>query len=249
MSDDLSARAEAGFQRRSFTIGDMELRAPDGASTWTFEGIAATVDHPYTVPDRFGEFTETITRGAFDRTLANRNSRVSLFVEHNWRFGGLPLATRKAGTLELVADPHLRVKASLDPRRPDVQTLRSALERGEVSEMSVGYNNTKDGFVWNADYTERSVTEAALREVSITEEGCNDMTSGSIRSLLVDLERSRSTEYDADEIRRAILHLESLLPQDAPVITDADEAVEMVERSGLVVSDALVAWCGRRFAA
>jgi HK97 family phage prohead protease len=244
MTIDLAQRAESGFQRRSFTIGDLELRAADDATSWTFEGVAATVDHPYTVRDRFGEYTETIVRGAFDRTIATRDARVSLYVEHNWRYGALPMATRRAGTLTLIADPHLRVKAELDPKRPDVQILRSTIERGEATEMSVGYNDTKGGVTWNADYTARSVTDAALREVSITEEGCNDMTTGSIRSLLADLERSRAVDYDEVELRRAIRHLESLLPD-----ADTDEVVDTVERSGLVVTDEFIQLYERRFAA
>jgi HK97 family phage prohead protease len=248
MTIDLAARAEPGFQRRSFPVGELEIRAADGATAWTFEGVACTVDHPYTVRDRFGEYTETITRGAFDRTLSNRDARVSLFVEHNWQFGGVALATRRAGTLELVADPNLRVKASLDPRRPDVQTLRSAVERGELTEMSIGFNGTKGGDQWSADYSQRSVTEAALREVSITEEGCNELTSGSIRSLIADLERTRTVEYDETELRRAIAQLRSLLPDDDPVET-VDQAVTVVEGSGLVVTDELISLFERRLPA
>jgi hypothetical protein len=65
-----------------------------------------------------------------------------------------------------------------------------------------------------------------------------------MRSWLADLERSRSVDLDEAEVRRAILHLESLLPD-----TDLDEAVDIVERSGLVVTDEFIALYERRFAA
>jgi HK97 family phage prohead protease len=236
---DLSARAEPGFQRRSFTATDLELRDGGDADTWTFEGVACTVDYPYTVRDSLGEFTETIAPGAFDRTLSNQNNRVSLFVNHGWRFGNVPLATTRAGTLSLVADPHLRVKATLDPGRPDVQIMRSAIVRGEMSEMSIGFNDVKDGVQWNDDYTARTVTEAALREASVTEEGANDATTASIRSLIVDLSRARAVDYDEAELRRAIAHLESLL-------LTPDTVVEVEERSGLLVTDELLSLFQRR---
>lgn len=241
MTVDLSARTEPGFQRRTFTLNDIELRDADDDG-WTFEGVACTVDHPYTVRDRFGEFTETIASGAFDRTLSNRNARVSLYSNHAWQWGAVPFASRRAGTLELTADPHLRVKAQLDPARPDVQVLRSAIKRGEMTEMSIGFNDVKDGVVWADDYSARTVKEAALREVSIVDEGANDETSASIRSMLVDLTRARVADFAEADVRRAIDHLRSLL--------DEDDEPEMVELpSGLVVTDEFIQLFDRRFAA
>ena len=243
MEPDIAARSEAGFQRRTYAVTELELRDAEGADTWTFEGVACTVDHPYTVRDIFGEFTETIAPGAFERTLGNAENRVSLFVNHEHR--GIPLATKKAGTLALVADPHLRVQAELDPARPDVQILRSAIKRGEMTEMSIGFNDVADGTIWNDTYTERTVNEAALREVSVVEEGANDATAASIRSLIVDLGRARSVDYDEHELRRAIAHLESLLPAgdiEEPVVQERTQ-------TGLIVTDELIELFQRRRAA
>lgn len=242
-SSDLSVRAEPGFQRRTYTVDTLELRDGSDAATWTFEGVACTVDHPYSVRDRLGEYTETIAEGAFDRTLANDNNRVSLFVNHNWQ--AIPLATRRAGTLELVADPHLRVRAELDPARPDVQILRSAIKRGEMTEMSIGFNDVSGGVTWSDDYTQRTVGEAALREVSAVEEGANDATHAQIRSWLGDLDRARAIDLSEAELVRTIAHLQTLLPAvEVPEPVDVPAA-----RSGLVVTDELIDLFRQRFAA
>ena len=245
MTTDLSARAEHGFQRRTFTVADLELRADADAKVWTFEGIAATVDHPYTVRDALGEFTETMARGAFDKTLAGTNNRIGLYVNHNWRSQAVPLATRRAGTLTLTADPHLRVSAELDPARPDVQIMRSAITRGEMAEMSVGFNDVKDGVIWSDDFTERTVTEAGLREVSVVDEGANDATHASIRSVIDEMILWREADLDEAEIGRAITHLTSLLPE-APA---DDESVRVEGSSGLVVTAELIELFNKRHAA
>lgn len=245
MQSELIARAEPGFQRRSYAVGELEIRANEADTEWTLEGVGCTVDHAYTVRDRFGEFTETIAEGAFDRTLANDNARIALYANHNWRFGATPMATRRAGTLELVADPHLRVRATLDPSRPDVQVMRSAIKRGEMTEMSIGFNDTKNGRQWNDEFTASVVTEAALREVSVVEEGANDATTASIRSLLVDVTRARAVDYDEAELRRAIAHLESLLPTDE--VEEARAQIEPVlEHTGVLVTDELIELFAKR---
>src|SRR4051812_13394714 len=114
---DISERASAltGLHRQ-YDFTSVEFR--DGESdTLTFEGVASVVDTPYSVRDQFGEFTETITAGAFDKTLKDTKADVALFINHDTR--ALPLATRFAtgdlGLLRLSADPHLRVFANLNP--------------------------------------------------------------------------------------------------------------------------------------
>jgi len=248
---DFAARAELGFQRRSIPLTDFELRADDDAKSWSFEGVACTVDHPYSVRDWLGEYTETIAGGSFKRTLNDPAAKVSLHVNHQ-HGKAVPLATRHAGTLAVSADPHLRFAAELDPARPDVQILRSALRRGEMSEMSIGFMDVKDGVEWNEDYTERTVTDLRLREASIVEDGCNDLTTATIRSLATELARFNGADIDEQEVRRAIAWLTGLLPIDLSTATDTDievEVLETVERSGLFVSDEMIELWAKRLAA
>ncbi len=204
---DLRMRANpTGREYRDWDIGELEFREGDSDEV-VFEGTASVVDKAYKVRDMFGEFTETITRGAFDKTLAGKGD-VALFVAH--QATAAPLATRSAGTLTLLADPHLRVKATMDPERPDVQIVRSAVKRKEMRQMSIGFSVPKDKQTWNEDYTVRTIHEVALVEASIVWRGASPTTSGAIRSIEEFIAEFNSD--DPDEIRRAIAHLTTLLP-------------------------------------
>lgn len=232
---DLTERATQRNHRRTAPMVDFEFRA-DSDDAWTFEGVACTVGHAYSVRDWMGEYTETIADGAFKRTLSDPNARISLHVNH-MHGKQIPLATRHAGTLQVTADPHLRVRATLDPARPDVQILRSAIKRGEMTEMSIGFHDVQGGSVWSDDYSERTVNDLRLRETSIVEDGANDLTMASIRSLI----HGFTGRIDEVEARQAIQFLEQFLPADELV-----ESVEQVERSGLIVTDDLITLMARR---
>lgn len=198
---------------RSFEFEDIEFR-DDGPTGFTFEGVASVVDFPYPVRDAFGSYTETIQGGAFNTTLRDTKAAISLYVNH--RHADIPLAVRsaKANTLEITADPHLRVKAALDPTRPDVQILASALKRREMTEMSIGFMPVKTRDKWNADYTEVTRTQVSLREASIVEAGANTGgTDANIRSLDEFIGSLTGVEMTDDEIRRALQFFESRLSQ------------------------------------
>jgi HK97 family phage prohead protease len=209
-----------GREYRDWDMDELECRQDEGSDKVIFEGVASVVDKSYTVRDMFGEFTETVTRGAFDRTLASK-ADVALFVSH--QSDAPPLATRSAGSLRLTADPHLRVKAFMNPARVDVQNARHAVADGEMRQMSIGFSVPKDKQTWNDDYTVRTIHEVNLVEASIVWRGASPTTSASVRSLQELIAEFNSD--DPDEIRRAIAHLESLLPVEqeeqraAPVLT------------------------------
>jgi HK97 family phage prohead protease len=209
MLPDIAERATSTeIVRRSFQIDDFEFRDSDDGDGFTFEGVASVVDTPYQVRDRWGSFTETIRSGAFNKTLKDSKADVALFVNHQHQ--SIPLATRAAGTLKLTADPNLRVTASLDRERPSVLDVRSAVTRGEMRQMSIGFTVPKARDKWNDDMSEREIAEVALVETSIVWRGANPHTTGVMRSI----EELFDFELDEDELRRAITHFTSLLPPD-----------------------------------
>lgn len=137
----------------------VELRADTDQPT--LEGYATVWDTPYEVfgGPPFG-WTETIAQGAADQSLRDRDD-VRFLVNHD----GLPLARTKSGTLDLTADTiGLHVAATLDPRSPDVQALTSALERGDLDEMSFAFQVEEQ--TWDGDFTERIITKLKLFDVS-----------------------------------------------------------------------------------
>ena len=207
---------------RSYTIADFEFRDDTEGDGFTFEGVASVVDTPYTVRDRWGEFTETIRAGAFNKTLKDSKADVALFVNHQHQ--SVPLATRSAGTLNLSADPDLRVVASLDRERPSVLDVRSAVTRGEMRQMSIGFTVPKARDSWNDDMTEREISEVALMETSIVWKGANPHTSGSMRSLDEFMASLVDVEMDADEIRRAVTFFTDRLPDRSAEFAERDRA-------------------------
>lgn len=220
---DICERATLTREVRHHDVMDLEVRASEDG-TVTFDGIASVVDTPYEVRDMFGEFAETISRGAFNRTLKQK-ADVRLLVNHD----GVPLARTKSGTLALSAAPHLRAVAGLDPGNPTVQEIRSAMGRGDLDQMSIGFRVRDQK--WNQDYTERTITEVELFDVSVVTYPASPTTQASLRSvdeLIAEIERGDLTE---DEIRRAIASLEArLAPAEEPANPFADRDREDLER-------------------
>ena len=207
----IADRATLERESRAF-VSTFEFRDDDD-TTVTFTGIASSVDTPYTVRDSFGEYTETMSPGAFKKTLKEKDD-VRLLVNHD----GIPLARTKSKTLRLSADPHLSAEAKLDPASPLVQTIRSAMTRGDMDQMSIGMRVHRQE--WNEDYTERNIKEAQLFDVSLVTYPANPATSAQLRSLDETIRELTADKdnLDEDEVRRVIAHLESLLRKTEPEV-------------------------------
>jgi len=197
---------ELVFRTHTFKPEDVEIRE-DGPTGFSFEGIASVVDFAYPVRDIFGEYMETIKAGAFDATLRDKKATISLYKGHK----GDPYAVRSANanTLTLSVDPHLRVKADLDPARSDVQNLASMLRRREMTEMSIGFRPITARDRWNKDYTAVERTQVSLREVSIVELGANlGGTEAAVRSLDEAMRSLDALDLTQDELTRAMRSFE-----------------------------------------
>ena len=209
MMTDIAQRAN--LERESRTFASTFAFRDDTEDSVTFTGVASTVDTPYTVRDAFGEYTETMSPGAFKKTLKEKDD-VRLLINHD----GIPLARTKSKTLRLSADPHLSAEATLDPKSPLVQTIRSAMDRGDMDQMSIGMRVHRQE--WNEDYTQRNIKEAQLFDVSLVTYPANPATSAQLRSLdeaIRELTADKDS-IDEDEVRRVIAHLETLLTRTEP---------------------------------
>lgn len=203
---ELSERAVAlEREERTFT-GTFECRDADDGSGLTFDGIASVVDKPYPVRDMLGEYQETIRRGAFADAV--KDDDVRLLVNHE----GIPLARTSSGTLKLSAKPDLRAVATLDGTSPLVQTLSSAMNRGDLDQMSIGFQAVEQK--WNDDYSKRTIHKVKLFDVSAVTFPANPTTTAALRSLDQAVRDLTQDAVNADEIRRAIAYLESLLIDD-----------------------------------
>lgn len=155
------------------------------------EGYASVSESPYLVRDFLGEYQETVQRGAFKKTLKEKDD-VRLLFNHD----GLPLARTKSGTMALSEDDTgLLVAATLDSRITDASNVVHAVERGDVDEMSFAFQATKQ--MWNEDYSERTIVEAKLFDVSVVTYPANPATSVKLRA--ADFVMTNFSERQASE--------------------------------------------------
>jgi HK97 family phage prohead protease len=168
------ARLTGRFEQRAQLRGTTETRKFSPAvagtsvrSSMTSDGIEVTgrpivYNVPYTVHDALGSFQETMKPGVVSQILGSCDCR--FLLNHSTEF--IPLARTTSRTLVLSDGPDaLRFSATLDPRQTLANDLAVAIERGDISAMSVGFQVAEDE--WNADYTKRTITRfAALLDVS-----------------------------------------------------------------------------------
>ncbi|KZM68346.1 HK97 family phage prohead protease [Nocardia terpenica] len=193
---DLQTKLHDSLEIRDYSAHGVELRSV--GDTLTLRGYASVFGTAYDVaggPAVRGGFSETVSPGAFDRTLRER-ADVHLLINH----GGMPLARTKSGTLRLAADgTGLQVEADLDRRDPDVQRLETKMARGDMDEMSFAFRVKDD--VWSTDQTERRITEISLHkgDVSVVNFGANPATSATLRAVNLRsvLEVLNHTEFES----------------------------------------------------
>jgi HK97 family phage prohead protease len=169
--------AKLARETRQFTVQNVELRDGAGGDTLTLDGYACVTDSPYEMHDMLGSYAEVVRSGAFGKTLSEQ-ADVRLLLNHE----GLPLARTKSGTLRLTEDSTgLAVNADLEPRSGLVNDIRSAMERGDLDEMSFAFQVTRQE--WSPDYTQRDIQEVRLFDVSVVTYPANPATSAALRGI------------------------------------------------------------------
>ena len=161
-------------EARRFAVPAVRADEDGGVS---MSGYATVYGFPYDVaggPER-GGWSEVIVEGACAKSVVERDD-VRLLVNHE----GLPLARTAAKTLTLASDAvGLRCDASLDRSSPLVASVLSAMERGDLDEMSFAFRVIRQE--WDADYLERRITEVQLFDVSLVTYPANPATVAQVR--------------------------------------------------------------------
>ncbi len=161
-------------EARRFAVPEVRADEDGGVS---MSGYATVYGFPYDVaggPER-GGWSEVIVEGACAKSVVERDD-VRLLVNHE----GLPLARTAAKTLTLASDAvGLRCDASLDRSSPLVASVLSAMDRGDLDEMSFAFRVIRQE--WDADYLERRITEVQLFDVSLVTYPANPATVAQVR--------------------------------------------------------------------
>ena len=165
------------MEHRETRVTDaMTIRAEESGDGLSLRGYATVFDADYEITDALGTYTERVAAGAFTRTL-DHGADVRLLINHD----GLPLARTKSGTLALAQDDiGLLCDAHLDGESPLVRSLKSAMDRDDIDQMSFAFRVTQQD--WNDDYTYRTIREVQLFDVSVVTFPANPATSVSLRT-------------------------------------------------------------------
>ncbi len=172
----------------------IDIRAIEG-DKMIIEGYAITYDKPATHEIGGRKFTETIKRGALDRTDMKD---VPLRYNHNDNV--MIMARTRNKSLQLIKDENgLKIIAELIDTQSN-RDLHKAIQEGLIDKMSFAFTVADGGDTWTfeSDETKRDVTNIAkLWDVSVVDTPFYDSTSIYARSL----ELLESEERRLDSLR------------------------------------------------
>lgn len=178
--------APKGLLTRAVTF---ETRAADDDG-FTLEGYAAVFDTPTRIDSWEGRFDEQIARGAFRKTLSERQPVVQWDHGHDAATGSVPIAAIE----EIREDDHgLFVRARMfDNAR--VEPIRQAIAGGAIDGMSFRFRVIRDEWDEKRDEAPmRTIKELDLFELGPVAFPAYTATSVGVRSLLAELPTDERT--------------------------------------------------------
>lgn len=162
-------------------MSDIQLRSIELRSEITPNGVLTGYASIYGAYADLGAFVETFASGSFDKTLADRNTDVRSFWNHD---SGKLLGRQSNGTLRIGSDSTgLEFEVDL-PNTTDGNDVRKLAERGDIGGVSIGFR--ADGQKWGRLGSRELRTHtsvAALIEISPCSIPAYSATSVQLRSL------------------------------------------------------------------
>ena len=221
---DKTVRENLTFEIREMSAGDDdEMRVA---------GYAAVFDKP---SENMGGFVERIKPGAFSETL-KRGDPLMLW-DHNSQY---VLGRKSSGTLTLEEDAKgLRFEATF-PDTTYARDLTALIKRGDVKQMSFGFNVIRDEwYELDKPTSKRDLLEVRLLEVSIVSFPAYPQTSVKMRALhdcFMEL-----SEEDADKVNDFIMSLRAPVAETAPEVVPAVKAADPVWIRACMDADCAIA--------
>ena len=158
----------------------LELRTQSDG-TVQLHGLASRFDSPYRIGSQWSphSFIERVAPGAFASSLSKPGFDCILTVEHSRR----DTLARTPTTLKLTESrTGLEFDATLDMSDPTAQQAVGRIDRGVLAESSFAFEIPPGGDRWNADRTERTITNASIDrgDVSLVVYGASEATGASV---------------------------------------------------------------------
>lgn len=175
--------------KRTLTIHQLEVRTVQGNESGTEGRTISGYAIPYNSESEllYGFFREKIMPGAFDKSLGGD---IRCLWDHNSAY---VLGRTTAGTLDLRSDAKGLYFEVNPPETTWANDLCTSIERGDINQMSFGFNVNEDGDTWSdlEDGTVlREVNDGILGEISIVSFPAYTATSAGVRSLDQDIEKA-----------------------------------------------------------
>lgn len=170
-----------------------ETRAA-GDDGFTLEGYGAVFDTPTRIDSWEGTFDETITRGAFSKTLKERTPVVQFDHGHDIATGSVPIAAIDTIRED---DKGLFVSARMFDN-PRVEPIRQAIAGGAIDGMSFRFRVVKEEWDDSGDIPVRTIKEVELFELGPVVFPAYEATSVGVRSLLADLSDAQRAQLFED---------------------------------------------------
>lgn len=149
----------------------------------TLEGLAAVFNSPTTIFERGKSFVETVTKGAFARTI-NARDRILMQFDHGQHpfFGELPIGAIRS--LE-ETDAGLYVVARLNDSWM-TEPIRSAIQNEAITGMSFRFSVPEGGDTWtrSGGVEYRQINEVKLYELGPVTTPAYEATTVGVRSAL-----------------------------------------------------------------
>lgn len=239
------------YTGRSAPVFDaVEFRAAsDGSSV--FEGYAAVFESPskeiFDPRENPLPFVETISRGAFVRTLTN-GSRHSLVVDHNDRLH----VSSTDGKLALAEDSRGLIVQSPWPRTDYTDNVRALHEAGEPLGMSFTFKpaRSKTAQEWEKNRRARRLNEVNLGHVTVLASmvPAYNETTASFRALAYRMETEvddLETLFDALKEGRELTDDEKLLLRKLAADVEPEAAITEPTEEVEERADELAKWKSR----
>jgi HK97 family phage prohead protease len=144
----------------------------------TLEGYAAVFDSPTEIDSWEGQFTETLARGAFTKTISERTPILQFDHGTHPMIGSIPLGSIR----KLREDDHgLFVQARLSDNWL-VEPVRDAIADGGITGMSFRFSVPDGKDTWSKNGSERTIHEVKLYELGPVVWPAYETTSVGVRS-------------------------------------------------------------------
>lgn len=166
-------------KKQTWTINNLEIRTKQsdgGQEQPVIRGYAAVYNSESDL--LYGFFREVIRPGAFDNSLKND---IRALWNHNASY---VLGRSTSGTLDIRSDAKGLYFEVIPPNTQWANDLCESIRRGDINQMSFGFETVKDDWQSLEDGTEmRELLEVNLHEVSVVTFPAYQATSAGMRAL------------------------------------------------------------------